>query len=146
MPFKYRLAPLLKIRENVRAEKQAELNQAHEAARLVEEELERVRGEYAHCMEQGLQAAQQEQIDVNYLLAMRRHQAYLITQQELAIKQLEEIRQEIERRRIALMEADREVKVLEKLREKMKAKYLQEEALADLKQMDEIAGRTKTNV
>ena len=146
MAFKYRLAPLLKIRENVRAEKQAELNQAYEAARLVEEELERVRGEFARSMEQGLQAAKQEQIDVNYLLGMRRHQAYLITQQELALKQLEEIQQEIERRRITLMEADREVKILEKLREKMKAKYLQEEALADLKQMDEIAGRTKTNV
>ena len=146
MSFKYRLAPLLKIREHVRSEKQAELNQAHEAARRVEEELERVRGEYANSMEQGLQAARQEQIDVNYLLSMRRHQAYLLTQQELAIRQLEEIKQEIERRRIALMEADRQVKVLEKLREKMKAKHLQEEALADLKQMDEIAGRTKTNV
>ena len=146
MSFKYRLAPLLKIREHVRAEKQAELNKAHEAARLVEEELERVRGEYAHSMEQGLQAAQQEEIDVNYLLGLRRHQFYLISQQELAIRQLEEIKQEIEHRRIALMEADRQVKVLEKLRDKMKAKYLQEEALADLKQMDEIAGRTKTNV
>ena len=97
-------------------------------------------------MDRGLQAAQQERIDVNYLLNLRRHQLYLISQQELAIKQLEEIKQEIERRRIALMEADREVKVLEKLREKMKAKYLQEEALADQKQMDEIAGRAKTNV
>ena len=146
MPFKYRLAPLLKIREHVRSEKQAELNKAHEAARFVEEELERVRGEIAHSLEQGLQAAQQEQIDVNFLLNLRRHQAFLITQQEHATKQLEEIRQEIERRRIALMEADREVKVLEKLREKMKAKHHQEEALADLKQMDEIASRPKTNV
>ena len=145
MAFKYSLAPLLKIRENVRAEKQAELNKAYEAARIVEDELERVRSEYAHSLEQGFRAAQQEQIDVNYLLNLRRHQAYLITQQEHATKQLEEIRQEIERRRIALMEADREVKVLEKLREKMKAKHLQEEALADQKQMDEIAGRAKTN-
>ena len=146
MKFKYRLAPLLKIRENVRAEKQTELNKAYEAARIVEEELERVRGEYADSLKQGLQAAQQEQIDVNYLLNLRRHQAYLITQQEHATKQLAEIQQEIERRHVALMEADREVKVLEKLREKMKAKHLQEEALADVKQMDEIAGRTKANI
>ena len=41
MKFKYRLAPLLKIRENVRAEKQAELAKAYEVARIVEAELVR---------------------------------------------------------------------------------------------------------
>jgi len=42
MKFKYRLIPLLKIRENVRVEKQAELAKAYEAARIVEAELQRV--------------------------------------------------------------------------------------------------------
>jgi len=143
MKFKYRLAPLLKIRENVRAEKQAELSKAYEAARIVEAELERVQAELVRNGELGRQGAQKGRISVDYLLALRRHEAFLLAQQNQAQEQLQQIQQEIERRRIALTEADREVKVLEKLREKMKDRHLQEEALAELKQMDEIASRGK---
>ena len=143
MKFKYRLAPLLKIRENVRAERQAELNKAYEAARIVEAELERVQKELVRNNELGREAIQQGQISVDYLLALRRHEALLLAQQNQAQEHLEQVRQEIERRRIALMEADREVKILEKLREKMKTRHLQEESLAELKQMDEIAGRRR---
>ena len=141
MKFKYRLAPLLKIRENVRAERQAELSKAYEAARILETELERVQKDLLRNNELGREAIQQGQISVDYLLALRRHEAFLLAQQSLGQKQLEQVRQEIERLRLLLMEADREVKVLEKLREKMKIKHLQEEALAELKQMDEVAGR-----
>ena len=141
MKFKYRLAPLLKIRENIRAEKQAELNQAYEAAQIVEEKLQQVQSELVRNGELGREAIQKGRVSVDYLLALRRHEAVLLAEQSQAQEQLEQIRQEIERRRIALMEADREVKVLEKLREKLKIKHLQEEALAELKQMDEIAGR-----
>ena len=146
MKFKYRLAPLLKIRENVRAEKQAELAKAYEAARIVEAELQRVQAELVRNGELGRQATQKGRISVDYLLSLRRHEAFLLAQQNQAQEQLEQIQQEIERRRIALMEADREVKVLEKLKEKMKTKHLQEEALAELKQMDEIAGRVKEKI
>ena len=143
MKFKYRLAPLLKIRENIRAERQAELNKAYEAARIVETEIERVQKELVRNNELGREAIQQGQISVDYLLALRRHEALLLAQQSQAQNDLEQIRQQIELRRAALMEADRDVKVLEKLREKMKTRHLQEEALLELKQMDEIAGQRR---
>ena len=145
MKFKFRLTPLLKIRENVRAEKQAELGKAYEAARIVEEELQRLQSELVRCGELGREAIQKGRISVDYLLSLRRHESFLLDQQTQAQGQLEQIREEIERRRIALMEADREVKVLEKLQEKQKTKHLQEQSLAELKQMDEIAGRTGRN-
>ncbi len=146
MKFKFRLAPLLKIRESVRAEKQVELAQAYEAARKVEAELERVQAERLKCAETGREAAQKGQINVNFLLSLRRYENFLLNQQTQANYQLEQIRQEIERRHLALMEADREVKVLEKLRDKMKTKHLQQEALAEQKEMDETAGRQKRAV
>jgi len=145
MKFKFRLDSLLKIRENIRAERQAELSKANEAARIVEEQLQRVRTEIVRCGDLGREAMQQGRISVDYLLSLRRHEAYLLAQQGQAQNHLEQIRQEIERRRIALMEADRDVKVLEKLREKQKTKHLREEALAEVKRMDEIAGRPKTD-
>ena len=140
--FRYRLAPLLKIRENIRSEKQAELAKAYQAAKIVEEQLERVNSEIAANADKGRQLLKQERLSVDSLLAFRRHEAYLLTQRNHAEGQLEQIKQEIERRRIALMEADREVKVLEKLREKAKLRHDHAEALADMKQMDEVAGRT----
>ena len=135
----------MKIRINVRAEKQAELAKAYQAAKIVEEQLERLNLELATNAEKGRQLLRQERLSVDSLLAFRRHEEYLLAQRNHAEGQLEQIKQEIERRRIALMEADREVKVLEKLRDKAKLRHDQAESLADMKQMDEVAGRTSKN-
>lgn len=143
MKFKYRLASLLKIREGVRTEKQLELNKAYEAAQIVEDALQRVRTDIVRCTEEARNLIASGNVRVDYLLGMRRHEAFLLAQKSHAENQLKMIQEEIERRRIALMEADREVKVLEKLREKLKDRFLREQALAELKQMDEVAGRKK---
>jgi len=139
MKFKFRLDPVLKIRENDRAQKQAELGRAYEAVRIVENKLKEVQTEIVSNSELGRQAIQQGRISVDYLLAVRRHEAFLLAQQSDVQTSLQQIRLVIEERRLALIEADKKVKVLEKLREKQKSKHLQEEALAEMKQMDEIA-------
>ncbi|MGL6194670.1 MAG: flagellar export protein FliJ [Thermoguttaceae bacterium] len=144
--FKFRLVALQKIRENIRRDKQAELVKAYEAAKIVEDQIETVKNELVSCIESGREMLQGGKISIDYLLSMRRREAFLITQQKHAESQLEQIQQEIERRRIAVMEADREVKVLEKLEEKLRDRHQREAALAELKQMDEIAGRPKTNI
>lgn len=138
--FRFRLSPLLKIREHVREERQGEFIKAQEAERIILEQLDRVRGEITNCMEMGRSAIQSGRISVDYLLALRRQEAFLLTQQHHADGQLKLVREEIERRRLALMEADREVKVLEKLRDKMEERHQQEERQVELKQMDEVAG------
>jgi len=143
--FKYRLAPLLKIKENIRTEKQTELAKAYEAQRIVQEQLKQVEEELAKSTEEGRHFIQEGKISVDFLLSLRRHEAHLLSQKKHANEQLELIAQEIERRRIALMEADREVKVLEKLKEKMKIRHLEAENKLAVRQMDEIAGR-KRNV
>jgi flagellar export protein FliJ len=48
---------------------------------------------------------------------------------------------EIERRQQAVLAADREVRMLEKLREKQLAAHRSAEALAELKELDEVANR-----
>ena len=45
--------------------------------------------------------------------------------------------------RAALVEADREVRVLEKLRENQQRAHAQQEFLQEVKQLDEIAGRIR---
>jgi flagellar export protein FliJ len=46
---------------------------------------------------------------------------------------------EIERRRVALLAANREVRVLEKLRERQLEQYNQAENRLDIKRLDEVA-------
>lgn len=139
--FKYRLEPLVKIRENIREEKQAELAKAYEAARIIEEQIEKLRQDLSAALENARKQMQVGQINVDYLLSVRRHEAFLIVQEQQAQSQLKLIQEEIERRREAVIEADRDVKVLEKLREKLMEKHLSEEALAQLKQLDEVAAQ-----
>ncbi|MBL9081483.1 MAG: flagellar FliJ family protein [Planctomycetales bacterium] len=51
--------------------------------------------------------------------------------------------EEIRKRRDALVEADRECKVVEKLREKRHSEYLSELQAAEMKVLDEAAGRPR---
>jgi flagellar export protein FliJ len=48
---------------------------------------------------------------------------------------------EMEKRRQALVAADREVRVLEKLRETWQARHKHEEQVMEMKDLDEVAGR-----
>jgi flagellar export protein FliJ len=54
------------------------------------------------------------------------------------------VAEELERRRETLVEADREVKVLEKLKAARRAEYDQAERRAEVKRLDEAAGRIRS--
>jgi flagellar export protein FliJ len=47
----------------------------------------------------------------------------------------------MEHRRVALAEANREVRVLEKLRDRQHERHRQEENRQEIKELDEVAGR-----
>ncbi len=55
--------------------------------------------------------------------------------------QRETLATEIEHRRLALVEANREVRVLEKLREKQVTRHRRDENRRETKVLDEVAGR-----
>ena len=64
----------------------------------------------------------------------------VIHRQELS-QQEKAVAAEIEKRREALAEANREVRVLEKLKEKQHHRYQQEENRREIKLLDEAAGQ-----
>jgi flagellar export protein FliJ len=59
-------------------------------------------------------------------------------------QQRETVLGEVARRRELLVEADREVKILEKLREKQAQRRLQDDDLQEMKRLDEVAGQRHT--
>ncbi len=137
--FVFRLATLLKVREATRDERREELGKAHEAEAILNErkqELDRESREAAAWQSGGSMIGS---INVDRLLGGIRYELVLDAQRQVLAQQEEQLQAEIERRRQNLVEADREVRVLEKLRERQLEEYEHQELLKQQKEMDEIA-------
>ena len=142
--FQFRLEPLIKIRDNVLKECQAELAKAYDARRILEEHLQEVERQLTEGTETARNLMQPgNTVNVDYLLGIRRQEMFLLAKQEEIKQKMQEIDEEIERRRDAVVAANKELKILEKLKEKRHEQYLDDEKREETKAMNEIAGRSK---
>ncbi|MCL2710482.1 MAG: flagellar export protein FliJ [Planctomycetaceae bacterium] len=142
--FKFRLEPLIKIRDSVLKECQAELAKAYEARRILETHLQEVERQLAEGTETARKLMQPGQtVNVDYLLGIRRQEMFLLANQNEIKQKMQEVDTEIERCRAAVVAANKELKIIEKLKEKRHDQYLEEEKREETKVMNEIAGRTK---
>ncbi len=137
--FKFRLATLLKLREAARDERRAELAQAYRADDVLNEHLEQVRTELNFLEEQCRKAAGPGIIDIDRLIEAQRYEIILKVQQRHLNEQRGRLAAEIERRRVALLAANREVRILDKLREHQLEQHNQAENRLDIKRLDEVA-------
>ena len=141
--FQFRLSTLLKIRQAARDRRRSALAQAYQAEAIVREKGEELSDQIAQLRHQYRQAAQPGALQVDRLVERQRYELVLGAEQDHSQKQLRQLEEEIERRRIALVEADRDVRVLETLREKKKGVHELKELRQEMKQLDEVAGRPK---
>ncbi len=145
MPFTFRLEPLISIRDNVLKEKQAELAKAYEARRIAEEKRLEVERNIEDNQRFGREMLRSGTINIDFLLGVRRHEAFLAAQFDEVRRHIALIEEEIEKRRAAVAEANKELKIIEKLKEKKREKYRAEENRKETIQMDEIAERRKVD-
>ncbi len=141
--FKFRLATLLRLREAARDERRAELAQAYRADEILQEQRTRLAADLRELERHIRRVSAPGQLDVDRLLEARRYELVLRSQQQQAGQQHEALQAEIERRRRAVVDANREVRVLEKLRQRQYERHSQEESRQEVKRMDEAAGRTR---
>jgi flagellar export protein FliJ len=139
--FKFRLATLLRLREATRDERRAELAQAYRADEIIQKEKQRLAREMVALKDQARRASAPGQLDLDRLLETRRHEVLLRSQQQHAEQQREAIQAEIERRRQVAVDANRQVRVLEQLRQRQYERHRREENRQEVKQLDEAAGR-----
>ena len=140
--FKFRLTTLLRLREVTRDECRMELAQAYRADEIVEHEQERIKAEAAELENEGRSAVSPGQLDVDRLLEARRYCLVLKAQQKNVATQRQTIAEEIERRRRKLVEANREVRVLEELRDRQRRRHRDDENRLEVKALDEVAARS----
>jgi len=138
--FQFRLATLLKLREATRDERRAELAQAYQADAFLEQQQDRLQRELAGLVLQSRKVAGPGTLDVDQLLQTQRYELFLRARQSQLADQRGTVAEEIERRRQILVEADREVRVLEKLRQRQLERHREEEGRREMKILDEVAG------
>lgn len=143
-PFRFRLATVLRLRSAVRDERRTELGRALRAAEVLREQQDKVAAELAENQDASRklmqrQAASSSGVSVDALLNINRHALILKSQLAQLGKQQQQVAAEIAKRQAALVEADRDVRVLEKLQEKQQAEYETRALAIEQRELDEIA-------
>ncbi len=137
--FRFRLATLRKIRVAHRDQMQAQLAEALQAVDVLEQQLAAIQSEHQALLNTRRAAIQGAAPDVNQLLDAQRYQALLRAQEATLAEQVQVLQAEVQRRRQALTEANREVRVLDKLESRQLAAHRQHQLRSEAKELDEIA-------
>ncbi|HEX3998325.1 MAG TPA: flagellar export protein FliJ [Pirellulales bacterium] len=137
--FQFRLATLLRLREAWRDERRAHLADAQRAEQLILERIATIDDELTAGRRQYVDAARARSVDVDLLTDLARYEMILKAQRQSADQQRQAVVAEMQKRRAALVAADRDVRVLEKLRDSQQQRHDEEEALKEFKRLDELA-------
>jgi len=139
--FHFRLATLLRLREADRDERRAQLSDAQQAEAIVAARVGEIDREIGLIRLLGQHATAPGKVDVDQLLDMQRYDTQLKLERDAAEDQRQKIEQEVERRLERAIAADREVRILEKLRESQSERHRHEEEKVEQKRFDELAGQ-----
>lgn len=137
MSFRFRLETLLRLRMAERDQRRADLAKALRAEAMLQAEQARLQGEQQGQVNTSRQLKAPGAANVDALLQSHRYERVLEAQSKHVASQLAQVQTEVERRRQVLVEADRQVRVLEKLRERQAAAYQAQQSRLETKQLDE---------
>lgn len=141
--FRFRLQTVLRLRIAARDERRAELGRAQRAAEVLREQQEKIAADIIQNQVEirdfmAKQAASTGGVNVDHLLNANRHALVLKAQTAQLAQQQKQIAAEIAKRQAALVEADRDVRVLEKLQEKGMQEHELRELAKEQRELDEI--------
>jgi flagellar FliJ protein len=137
--FRFRLETLLRLRLAERDQRRTELAKALRAEELLRGEERTLEGRQIEAAARSRQLKSPGAANVDALLETHRYEVVLTAQRRQLKQQIAQVEAETERRRQAVVEADRQLRVLEKLRERQAAAWKKENERQEVKQFDELA-------
>jgi flagellar export protein FliJ len=137
--FRFRLATLLRFREARRDERRGQLAEAQEAEQLILQRVAEIERELVELQRHSLDAARPGTVNVDRLAEAARYEMILKVERESADQQRQAVAAEVAKRREALVAADREVRVIEKLRDAQHQRHRDDQSRHETKQLDELA-------
>jgi len=144
--FRYRLATLLKLRERARDERQRQLAQALDAETTLATNRAQLDELFRELAEHVRQTARPGNVDVDRIVQAQRYDAVLKVERQMLDKQQAMLQTEIERRRKAVMDATMEVRVLEKLRDRRRARFEEDQHRQEARRLDDVAAWAHSRV
>jgi flagellar export protein FliJ len=139
--FQFRLHSLVRLREAARDERRAQLAEALRIVASLEEEMRQLRSKLDEARQ--MHTAPQGAVDIDRLLVAERYEMVLLLEKSKFEQQLASMNAEVEKRRQALVWADQDVRVLEKLKETQFQRWRAGAERDALDHLDEIAGRLR---
>jgi len=136
--FRFRLETLLKMRRDERDVQRQQYAKALEAQRILHDQVAQVQQEILETQQLLRNASAPGAVDIDRLLRSHRYELLLAAQKQQLEQQAQRVAQEVERRRSNLLQADREVRLLEKLKERQLEAFQRNEERREQKLLDEI--------
>ena len=137
--YRFPFDTVQRVRVLVRDEQRQRLADAFRAEEIIERQHQQLSDELAELQNQQRSAMKRRDVDVNELLAGQRYEFVIKAQQQMVEQQSAKLAEEVERRRQSLVEAERDVQVMEKLDTRLRAAHRVNEQRVETKQLDEIA-------
>ena len=137
--FRFRLQTVLRLRIAERDERRGELAKALRAAEILQERREQLSDEMKENLELARKLAEPGKANIDRILQTHRYEAILKGTLAQLVVQEKQVAAEVERRRQILTEADRQVRVLEKLEDRKREEHVRMEQRQEMKQLDEVA-------
>jgi flagellar export protein FliJ len=135
--FTFRLTTVLRLREAARDERRMELTETERAERALRRQLEQLHAEWDRLLSTAREAARPGTVAIDRLADAHRYRQTLEARRRQISAQRAELAAEIERRREALLKADRDVRMLERLRDAQQLRHRQETHRREIKSLDE---------
>ncbi len=137
--FRFRLETLLRMRIAERDQRRSDLAKALRAEEVLRNEERQLATEQTQLALEARRQKSPGAANVDRLLQTHRYEMVLAARGRQLATQLSEVAAESERRRLALVEADRQVRILEKLRERQGLAHRVRQEQLQTKQFDELA-------
>jgi flagellar protein FliJ len=142
--FRFRLITLMRLRRTARDERRQELAVAGRLEQTSYERIAKLDRELAELRNRSDALGQAGSIDIDRLRDTARYQSLLAAQRQAAQRELEGCSAHVNHLRQLLVEADRELKTLEKLQARQQDRHHQLQHKRELAQLDEAAIRIVT--
>ncbi|HMO83719.1 MAG TPA: flagellar export protein FliJ [Lacipirellulaceae bacterium] len=136
--FHFRLQTLQRLRVFARDELRSRLAEAQSAGEILDGQRSAIAAEQATLVDAMRQCLMKGSLNVSQMLETQRYQLGLEAQARLLSEQAQRLAEEIDNRRQAVVEADRDVRVLEPLRDRRRVEHQRAQRLAEVKELDEI--------
>lgn len=137
--YRFRLATVLRLRQSERDQRRGELAEAYRVADLLARQADQLARELDGLRRQQRCAVGPGAINVDLLVDSQRYEVALRFRQGQLKRQQASVAEEIERRRAALVEADRQVRTLELLRDRQEQQFRRNEERREMQRLDEVA-------